>query len=81
MDRQKVYRKEVSRMAEKNLQEELLDQITRVQELSDITAAFPGGQIAAAMMRQDISTAKEAMNHVDLAAMITACEALRGWEE
>lgn len=55
-------------------------EIERVQEIIKVYETIPEGAIAAAMMKQDIKRAHEAMMSGDLAGMISAHQALKEYE-
>lgn len=55
-------------------------EIERVQEIIKEYESVPAGHLAAAMMRQDIKRAHEAMMSGDLAGMISAHQALKEYE-
>lgn len=63
-----------------NLVSALTDEILRVTEIQKIYLETPGGQFAAAFMRRDIQTAREAQASGDILQMIPALQALREYE-
>ena len=55
-------------------------EIERVQKIIKIYEETPAGHLVAAMMKQDIKRAHEAMMSGDITGMISACQTLKEYE-
>jgi hypothetical protein len=62
------------------LADALPKEIERVQEIITEYEMYPGGELAAMIMRQDIRKAHESMMSGDLVGMIASYEALKTYE-
>lgn len=70
----------ISETQPQNLVSSITDEILRVTEIQKIYLETPGGQFAAALMREDLKAAREAKESVDIPKMILALQKLREYE-
>ncbi|MES1222434.1 MAG: hypothetical protein ABUT20_43470 [Bacteroidota bacterium] len=63
-----------------NLMDGLLKEIERVSIIATIYLEFPGGQFAAALMRNDIKEAREAISNGETIKMIGCYQKLKDYE-